>query len=75
MIYHLIQIRASLEIRLALGDEEIRKAEEEILHKENTAKMQLDEQESIMDKIVQESKLLQLEADENSMVANSLRII
>lgn len=68
-------MRGSLEIRLASADEEIRKAEEEILHKENTAKMQLDEQESIMDKIVQESKLLQLEADENSMVANSLRII
>ncbi|KAL9660144.1 hypothetical protein QQ045_024955 [Rhodiola kirilowii] len=66
------EMHFTLEMRLAAADEEIRKAEEEKLDKEKCAKILLDEQEAIMNNIVQEAKILQLEAEENSKLREFL---
>uniref|UniRef100_A0A7N0TUZ8 CUE domain-containing protein n=1 Tax=Kalanchoe fedtschenkoi TaxID=63787 RepID=A0A7N0TUZ8_KALFE len=66
------EMRCSLEMRLFAAEEEIRKAEAEKQDKENSAKKYLNEQEAIMNKIVQEAKLLQLEAEENSKLREFL---
>lgn len=66
------EMRTTLEARLAVAEEERRKAEQEIFEKEETARGALAEQEVIMDKVVQESKLLQQEAEENAKLRDFL---
>lgn len=61
-------MRESLEARLAASEEERKAAEKVMLEKQEFAKGALAEQELIMEKVVQESKLLQQEAEENSKV-------
>lgn len=64
-----MQIHHTLEARLAAAEEVRKAAELEKLEKEESAKNALAEQEAIMKKVVQESKLLQQEAEENAKVA------
>lgn len=59
----------SLESRLAAAEELRKTAELEKLEKEKSARNALAEQEIIMEKVVQESKILQKEAEENAKVA------
>lgn len=61
-------MRETLEIRLAAALEMKTTAELERKEKEDSALKVLTEQEAIMEKVVQESKLLQEEAEENSKV-------
>lgn len=65
-------MRHTLEARVAAAEEVRKAAEQEKLEKEDSARNALAEQEAIMAKVVQESKLLQQEAEENSKVATSL---
>lgn len=58
-----------LEARLAAAEELRKAAEHEKLEKEESARKALAEQEAMMEKVVQESSRLQLEAEENSKVA------
>lgn len=64
-------MRHTLEARVAAAEEVRKAAEQEKLEKEDSARNALAEQEAIMAKVVQESKLLQQEAEENSKVATS----
>lgn len=57
-----MRLAASLEIKNA--------AEQEIQEKEGYARNALAEKEAIMEKVIQESKLLQKEAEENSKVTS-----
>ncbi|KAJ8426631.1 hypothetical protein Cgig2_020567 [Carnegiea gigantea] len=66
------EMRKTLEARLVIAEEERRKAEQEILEKEASALSALAEQELIMEKVVEESKLLQLEAEENAKLRDFL---
>lgn len=63
-------MRGSLETRLAAALEIINAAEQEKQEKEGSARKAFAEQEAIMEKVVQESKLLQQEAEENSKVTS-----
>jgi len=65
-------MRQSLESRLAAAEMLRKAAELEKLEKEESAKLALLEQEAMMEKVVQESRRLQQEAEENSKVAISL---
>lgn len=65
-------MRGSLEIRLAAALEMKKTAEQEKKEKEDSALKALAEQEANMEKVVQESKLLQQEAEENSKVKSLL---
>ncbi|CAH2039040.1 unnamed protein product [Thlaspi arvense] len=65
-------MRGTLEIRLAAALEMKKDAEQEKKEKEETALKALAEQEAIMEKVVQESKLLQQEAEENSKLREFL---
>lgn len=65
-----MQMRQTLEVRLAAAEELRKAAEQEKLEKEESAGNALAEQGIIMEKVVLESKLLQQEAEENSKVAN-----
>lgn len=71
-IYILDEMRKNLEARLVIAEEERRKAEQEILVKEASARSALVAQELIMEKVVEESKLLQHEAEENAKLRNFL---
>ncbi|KAL0712132.1 hypothetical protein Bca4012_019110 [Brassica carinata] len=66
------EMRGVLEMRLAAALEIKKAAEQEIQEKEGYARKALAEQEAIMDKVVQESKLLQKEAEENSKLREFL---
>ncbi|PIN25863.1 hypothetical protein CDL12_01380 [Handroanthus impetiginosus] len=55
----------TLELQLAAAEDEIKAAEQEKLDKEIAAQILLSEQESIMEKIVQESKTLKHQTEEN----------
>ncbi|KAK3193861.1 hypothetical protein Dsin_025171 [Dipteronia sinensis] len=66
------QMRVTLEARLATAEEARKAAEQEKLEKEESARSFLAEQEAIMEKVVQESKFLQQEADENSKLREFL---
>ncbi|KAF8053290.1 hypothetical protein N665_1436s0006 [Sinapis alba] len=66
------EMRGVLEMRLAAALEIKNAAEQEIQEKEGSARKALAEQEAIMDKVVQESKLLQKEAEENSKLREFL---
>ena len=61
-------MRQTLESRIAAAEKLRKAAELEKLEKEETARNALAEQEVIMDKVVQESKTLQKEAEENAKV-------
>ncbi|KAH9729956.1 ELKS/Rab6-interacting/CAST family protein [Citrus sinensis] len=63
------EMRETLEARLAAAEDMRKEAEEEKFEKEESARASLAEQEVIMEKVVQESKLLQQQAEENSKVA------
>ncbi|CAN8295802.1 unnamed protein product [Cochlearia groenlandica] len=66
------EMRETLEIRLAAALEMKWAADKEKKEKEDDALKALAEQEAIMEKVVQESKLLQQEADENSKLREFL---
>nr|XP_048337248.1 paramyosin isoform X1 [Ziziphus jujuba var. spinosa] len=66
------EIHHTLEARLAAAEEVRKAAELEKLEKEESAKNALAEQEAIMKKVVQESKLLQQEAEENAKLREFL---
>lgn len=68
-------MRKTLEARLAASEEERKAAEKEMLEKQEIARGALVEQEFIMEKVVQESKLLQQEAKENAKVDASIEIV
>ncbi|KAJ6794873.1 laminin subunit beta-1-like [Iris pallida] len=59
------EIRQKLEARLAVAEKELEEAEQEKLEKVAAACNILKEQEAIMEEIVQESKKVQQEAEEN----------
>ncbi|XVF21809.1 hypothetical protein REPUB_Repub12eG0122000 [Reevesia pubescens] len=60
------EMRQTLEARQAAAEELMKTAEQEKLEKEESACNALAEQEAIMVKVVEESKILQQEAEENS---------
>ena len=62
----------SLEARLSIAEEMRKAAEQERLDKEKSARKALAEQNAIMEKVLQESKILKEEAEENSKVAIDL---
>lgn len=64
-----MQMCQTLQTRLAAAEEMKKAAEQEKLEKEGSARRALAEQEAIMEKVVQESKLLEKEAEENSKVS------
>ncbi|RIA04111.1 hypothetical protein BRARA_K01691 [Brassica rapa] len=66
------EMREALEIRLAAALEMKKAAEQEKKAKEDSALKALAEQEAIMEKVVQESKLLQQEAEQNSKLREFL---
>lgn len=66
------EMRVALEIRLATALKEIEAAEEEKVEKERSAKQALAYQESQMEMVVEESKKLKLEAEENSKLQDFL---
>lgn len=59
------EIRQTLGARLAVAEKELEEAEQEKLRKVEGARNILKEQEAIMEEIVQESKKIQQEAEEN----------
>jgi pyruvate dehydrogenase complex dehydrogenase (E1) component len=61
-------MRQSLESRLAVAEMLRKSAELEKLEKERSAKTALLEQESMMEKVVQEARRLKQDAEENSKV-------
>ncbi|KDO68793.1 hypothetical protein CISIN_1g004517mg [Citrus sinensis] len=66
------EMRETLEARLAAAEDMRKEAEEEKFEKEESARASLAEQEVIMEKVVQESKLLQQQAEENSKLREFL---
>lgn len=66
------EMRQVLEARLAVAEEVLKAAEQDKLLKEESARKALLEQELIMEKVVQESKRLQREAEENSKLREFL---
>ncbi|KAH7676949.1 UBA-like protein [Dioscorea alata] len=66
------EIEETLKERLTTAKKEIAAAEQEKLEKERLAQKALSEQEQLMDAIVQESKALQQQAEENSKLREFL---
>jgi hypothetical protein len=66
------EMRVDLEIRLATALGIKNAAEQEKQEKEGSARKAFAEQEAIMERVVQESKLLQQEAEENSKLREFL---
>ncbi|KAH9623748.1 hypothetical protein KSS87_009690 [Heliosperma pusillum] len=66
------EMRKSLEERLAIAEEQRKEAEKELFDKQEIARGALAEQELIMEKVVQESKLLKQEAEENAKLSDFL---
>ncbi|XP_044485957.1 uncharacterized protein LOC123211349 isoform X2 [Mangifera indica] len=66
------EMRESLEGRVAVAEEVRKAAEEEKMRKEESARRSLAELEAIMENVVQESKILQQEAAENSKLREFL---
>ncbi|WZZ56384.1 hypothetical protein YC2023_056491 [Brassica napus] len=66
------EMRETLEIRLAAALEMKKAAEQEKKAKEDSALKALAEQEAIMERVVEESKLLQQEAEQNSKLREFL---
>lgn len=67
-LYFLLQMRETLEVRLAEAQYVIRSAELEKIEKENAAMKALTELELIMEKVLEESKILNQQAEENAKV-------
>ena len=67
-------MRHSLEARLTSAEKEMKAAEQEKLEKEETARNLLNHQNGIMEKVVQESKILNEAAEENSKVVIPLHL-
>lgn len=61
-------MRQTLEVRMAATEKEMKAAEQERLDKEEVARKALAEQETIMEKVVQEANILKQEAEENAKV-------
>lgn len=73
MIYFIflyIKMRRGLELRMATALEEIAAAEDMKLEQERAAREALFYEETQMEKVVEESKKLKLEAEENSKVCD-----
>lgn len=68
VLVNFIQIRQTVEARLAAMEEEIAAAEQEKLEKEELALKALSKQEAVMAAAMEESKKLQQEAEANSKV-------
>ncbi|EEF29311.1 conserved hypothetical protein [Ricinus communis] len=66
------EMHQSLEERLAAAEELKKAAEKQKLEQEEAARNALAEQEAIMGQVVQESKIIQQEADENSKLREFL---
>lgn len=66
------EMRQTLEERRAAAERLRKESENEKLEKEKFARSALTEQEAIMEKVVQESKILQQEAEENSKLHDFL---
>ncbi|KAJ7972825.1 Ubiquitin system component Cue [Quillaja saponaria] len=66
------EMRHTLEARLAAAEELRKAAEQEKLEKEESARNALAEQETVMEKVVQESMRLKQEAEENSKLREFL---
>lgn len=65
---YFLQMRQIIEERLDAAEKERKAAEKEKMEKEESARMALAEQELIMEKVVEESKILKQEAEANSTV-------
>lgn len=65
---YFLQMRRNIEERLETVETERKVAEEEKMEKEASARNALAEQQLIMEKVVEESKILKQEAKENSKV-------
>ncbi|KAL8100834.1 uncharacterized protein LOC141686812 [Apium graveolens] len=65
-IVMLDEMRQTLEVRLEEAEREIKAAEQERMDKEEYAQKSLANENSIMEKVVQESKILEQEAEKNS---------
>lgn len=65
---YFLQMRRNIEERLETAETERKVAEEEKMEKEASARNALAEQQLIMEKVVEESKILKQEAEENSKV-------
>ncbi|XP_052211275.1 uncharacterized protein LOC127814078 [Diospyros lotus] len=66
------EMRQTLEERMDAAEKDRRTAEQERMEKEESARKALAEQELIMEKVVQESKMLKEEAEENSKLQEFL---
>ncbi|KAK9281754.1 hypothetical protein L1049_004659 [Liquidambar formosana] len=66
------EMHQTLEVRLTAAEEERKAVEQEKLEKEESAQRALAEQEAVMTRVVQESKILQQEAEENSKLREFL---
>ncbi|KAI3742727.1 hypothetical protein L1987_60421 [Smallanthus sonchifolius] len=66
------EMRRALEVRMAAALEEIAAADDEKLERERSAREALMYQENEMEKVVEESKKLKLEAEENSKLQEFL---
>lgn len=67
-----MQMRQTLEVRLSTAVNEIKSAEMRKLEKEEVARKSLAEQELIMEKVVEESKILRQQAEDNVKVVTPL---
>lgn len=65
---YFLQMSRNIEERLETAETERKVAEEEKMEKEASARNALAEQQLIMEKVVEESKILKQEAEENSKV-------
>lgn len=63
-------MHTTLKSRMAAVEAMLKTLEDEKLAKEEHAQKALAEQEALMEKVVQESRILQQEANENSKVTN-----
>ncbi|PSR86053.1 Alpha-taxilin like [Actinidia chinensis var. chinensis] len=68
----LVEMHQTLEERFDATEKERKASEQEKMEKEESAKHALSEQELIMEKVVQESKMLKQEAEENSKLREFL---
>ncbi|GFP82010.1 hypothetical protein PHJA_000344300 [Phtheirospermum japonicum] len=66
------EMRQTLEVRLAAAENEIKSAEQEKLEKEKAAMKALADHELIMEEVVQDSKLLKQQAEENAKLQEFL---
>ncbi|KAI3449606.1 hypothetical protein Pfo_006271 [Paulownia fortunei] len=66
------EMRQTLEVQLAAAENEIKSADEEKLEKEKAARKSLADQELIMEKVVQESKILKQQAEDNAKLQEFL---